>query len=91
MLIESLTFISLVEKERLKAEKTQKFAMKKQLSGAIPAVQATSKTKEKKAKQDASKDPPLPEYVEETPPGEKKSTSPQTRPSTRDETMLSTS
>ena len=37
------------------------------------ATPAPSKSKEKKAKQEATKDEPLPEYVEETPPGEKKS------------------
>lgn len=59
----------LVEKERKKAEKMKKFQEKQ---ATKPAVPAPSKTKEKKAKAD-SKDEPLPEYVEETPPGEKKS------------------
>ncbi len=37
------------------------------------AAPATSKTKEKRSKQEASKDEVLPDYVEETPPGQKKS------------------
>ena len=60
----------LVERDRKKAEKSKKFAEKKSKNeaGAGPAV---SKTKEKKSKQNSS-DGPLPEYVEETPSGEKK-------------------
>ncbi len=47
----------------------------KQSNKAEPAnAGATSKNKEKKVKQ-ASKDEPVPEYHEETPPGDKKSES----------------
>ena len=65
-----------VEKDRRKAEKDRKFQEKKaaQQLKAINEPQ-TSKSKEKKAKQEAAKDEPLPEYVEETTPGEKKSMS----------------
>lgn len=64
-----------MEKERKKAEKAKKFAEKKAKTATAPSAAPTaSKTKEKKAKSDAAKDEPLPEYVEETPPGEKKST-----------------
>lgn len=59
-----------LEKERKKAEKQKKFEEKK--AKAVPAP-GVSKTKEKKAKQDSTKDEPLPEYQEQTPPGEKKS------------------
>ncbi|MCJ1252736.1 hypothetical protein MMC24_000542 [Lignoscripta atroalba] len=65
-----------LEKERKKADKARKFAEKqaekqlKAMNGS--ATPAPSKSKEKKAKQEATKDEPLPEYVEETPPGEKK-------------------
>ncbi|MCJ1228351.1 Valine--tRNA ligase, mitochondrial [Toensbergia leucococca] len=59
-----------LERERKKAEKAKKFAEKQsKTSGPTTAL---SKNKEKKAKQEATKDEPLPEYVEETPPGEKK-------------------
>ena len=52
----------------------EKFA-EKQLNSAISSsANTTSKNKEKKAKQ-AQKDEPVPQYVEETPPGEKKSLS----------------
>ena len=63
-----------MEKERKKAEKAKKFAEKqaKTVTGAS-TISTTSKTKEKKAKSDGTKDEPLPKYVEETPPGEKKS------------------
>ena len=61
--------IMIVEKERKKAEKMKKFQEKQ---ATKPAALVPSKTKEKKAKAD-SKEEPLPEYVEETPPGEKKS------------------
>lgn len=64
-----------VEKERKKAEKQKKFDEKKAKTSNATATAAPSKTKEKKAKQGAEKEAPLPEYVEETPPGQKKSTS----------------
>lgn len=62
-----------VEKERKKAEKAKKFAEKqaKTTNGNLTA--APSKTKEKKAKAQSSKEEPLPDYVEETRPGDKKS------------------
>ena len=65
-----------MEKERKKAEKSKKFAEKQAKS--VPGAStnpATSKTKEKKVKSDSVKDEPLPKYVEDTPPGEKKSVS----------------
>ena len=75
MSINSLTYI-VVEKERKQAEKNAKFAAKKAKVGeAATAPTTASKTKEKKAKQDASKEDRLPDYAEETPPGQKKSTS----------------
>lgn len=64
-----------VEKERKKAEKQKKFDEKKAKTNSTAAGTAPSKTKEKKAKLGAEKEAPLPEYVEETPPGQKKSTS----------------
>lgn len=67
--------MSVVEKERKKAEKAKKFAEKQAKTVNGPGAPATSKSKEKKAKQEAVKEEPLPEYVEETPPGEKKSMS----------------
>lgn len=67
--------VSVVEKERKKAEKAKKFAEKQAKTVNGPALPATSKSKEKKAKQEAAKEEPLPEYVEETLPGEKKSIS----------------
>lgn len=62
-----------VEKERKKAEKQKKFDEKKAKTSNAAATAALSKTKEKKAKQSEEKEAPLPKYVEETPPGEKKS------------------
>ena len=64
-----------VEKERKKAEKAKKFAEKQAKTVNGSAAPAPSKSKEKKAKQEAAKEEPLPEYVEETPLGEKKSMS----------------
>jgi len=63
-----------VEKERKKAEKAKKFAEKKAKTAATATASGVSKTKEKKNKLEA-KEEPLPEYVEETPHGQKKSTS----------------
>ena len=63
----------IVEKERKKAEKAKKFAEKQAKTASTPASIAPSKTKEKKAQASAQKEAPLPEYVEETPVGEKKS------------------
>ena len=60
-----------VERERKKAEKAKKFAEKK--SKAAESVPVSSKAKEKKAKAEAAKEDALPEYLEETPVGEKKS------------------
>lgn len=59
-----------MERDRKKAEKAKKFAEKKLKNEEVVALPA-SKVKEKKSKQNSS-DRPLPEYVEETPPGEKK-------------------
>lgn len=65
---------AVVEKERKKDEKAKKFAEKqKKTLNAAPA--AAAKSKEKKAKAETAKEEPLPEYVEETPPGQKKSRS----------------
>ena len=61
------------EKERKKAEKIQKYNEKKAKAANAQATHGPSKTVTKKAKQDASKDEPLPPYVEMTTPGEKKS------------------
>ena len=63
------------EKERKRAEKTQKYNEKKAKAQAAnaQATQGISKTMAKKAKHDISKDEPLPPYIEKTPPGEKKS------------------
>lgn len=61
-----------VEKERKQLEKNKKFAAKK-AKAAEPASATTSKNKEKKAKADAVTEPELPDYVEETPAGQKKS------------------
>ncbi|KAF1813777.1 valyl-tRNA synthetase-like protein [Eremomyces bilateralis CBS 781.70] len=55
-------------KERAKAEKLKKFAEKQAKQAAAKAA-APSKEKEKKK---AEKEAPLPEYVEETPKGQKK-------------------
>ena len=63
-----------VEKERKRAEKQKKFDEKKAKTNSAAATTAPSKTKEKKSKQGAEKEAPLPEYVEETPQGQKKST-----------------
>jgi valyl-tRNA synthetase len=65
-----------VERERKKAEKQAKFDQKKaKVANAPPA--ATSKSKEKKAKAEKkAEEDTLPQYVEETPFGEKKSTVP---------------
>lgn len=62
------------EKERKKAEKLQKFNEKKAKAKAASAqaTQGPSKNTAKKAKQDTSKDEPLPPYKEMTPPGERK-------------------
>ena len=65
--------ILVVEKERKKAEKAKKFAEKQAKTASAPTTTASSKTKEKKAQASTQKETPLPEYVEETPPGEKKS------------------
>ena len=64
--------IVVVEKERKQIEKNKKFAAKK-AKAAEPASATTSKNKEKKAKADAVTEPELPDYVEETPAGQKKS------------------
>ncbi len=64
---------SVVERERKKAEKAKKFAEKKAKSADVSTAPAASKRKEKKATQEARKEEPLREYVEETPPGQKKS------------------
>lgn len=64
------------EKERKKAEKIQKYNEKKAKAQAAnaQATQGISKaTAARVAKQDISKDEPLPPYIEKTPHGEKKS------------------
>jgi valyl-tRNA synthetase len=63
-----------VERERKKAEKQAKFDQKK-TKEANTAPAATSKSKEKKAKAEKKAEAEVvPQYVEETPAGEKKST-----------------
>ena len=62
-----------LEKERKKIEKQKKFDEKKAKTAAVPPSSGTSKTKEKKTKQESIKDEPSSEYNEPTPPGEKKS------------------
>jgi valyl-tRNA synthetase len=57
-----------VEKERKKAEKQAKFEAKKQKAAAT----APKAAKEKKPKEKKVEEEPLPEYVEDTPEGEKK-------------------
>ena len=64
-----------MEKERKKQDKAKKFAEKQMKSLNNEAAPTVSKNKEKKAKQQAAKEDPLPDYKEETPVGEKKSTS----------------
>jgi valyl-tRNA synthetase len=57
-----------LEKERKKAEKDAKFKAKKAAAGAPKDSAAPAKEKKKKGKEEEQ----LPEYVEETPKGEKK-------------------
>ncbi|KAI9757994.1 MAG: hypothetical protein M4579_003230 [Chaenotheca gracillima] len=61
-----------LEKERKKAEKQKKFAEKQMKTLNADGVQPKSKGKEKKAKAESAKEE-IPEYVEETPAGQKKS------------------
>jgi len=62
-----------LDKERKKAEKQKKFDEKKAKTATTPDPSGPSKTKEKKAKQESAKEEPLPEYIEQTPAGQKKS------------------
>ncbi len=62
----------IVEKERKKAEKAAKFLEKKAKQAAQAADPAAAKGKEKKAKAPKAEEESLPEYVEDTPVGEKK-------------------
>ena len=65
-----------VEKERKQAEKDAKFKAKKAkaaASGSIHAEPKKKEKKEKKAKENSLVDDALPEYVEKTPVGQKKS------------------
>ena len=64
----------IVEKERKKAEKAAKFAEKKakQAAQTVAGAATGGKGKEKKAKAPKAEEEPLPEYVEDTPVGEKK-------------------
>ncbi|GKT83342.1 valyl-tRNA synthetase [Colletotrichum tofieldiae] len=62
-----------LEKERKKAEKDAKFKQKMAEKAAkAAAAPATSKNKEKKAKSEKKEEEAIPEYVEDTPIGEKK-------------------
>jgi valyl-tRNA synthetase len=62
-----------VERERKKAEKQAKFEQKKAKVASTASAPPSSKNKEKKAKAaEKAEDEALPEYVENTPPGEKK-------------------
>lgn len=65
----------IVEKERKAAEKKAKFEAKQAKLAAAKKEQAAKPKKEKKEKE-AKKEEAVPEYVEETPKGEKKSRSP---------------
>lgn len=65
--------MSVVEKERKKAEKAKKFTEKKAKTAEKSSTSAPSASKDKKSKHESAKEEPLPEYFEETPPGEKKS------------------
>ena len=60
------------EKERKKAEALRKFEEKKAKSTAASAGATSSKTKEKKAKQDLNKDDVLPDFEWYVGNGEKK-------------------
>ncbi|KAH0562274.1 hypothetical protein GP486_003034 [Trichoglossum hirsutum] len=60
-----------LEKERKKAEKAKKFAEKQAKNANAATAPTSSKAKEKKSKPE-TKEEPLPEFVEETPPGQKK-------------------
>ena len=63
-----------LDKEKKKAEKQKKFDEKKAKAADNAATTAgTSKSREKKAKQESKDEKILPEYQEPTPPGEKKS------------------
>lgn len=63
-----------MEKDRKKAGKAKKFADKKAKHTESSSASTPSKSKEKRSKHEAPKEEPLPDYVEETPHGEKKST-----------------
>lgn len=64
-----------VEKERQKAEKAKKFAEKEAKKQALAAATTKNASKKKAAAKEE-----IPPYVEETPKGEKKSTSAYTLP-----------
>lgn len=69
-----LTAFFIVERERKKAEKQAKFDQKK--AKTTPSTATSSKTQEKKAKAEKkAEEEKLPPWVEETPAGDKKSTS----------------
>lgn len=61
-----------LKKERVKAEKAAKFAQKQAAQAAKAATAAPSKKAEKKAKAEKKEEEAIPEYVEDTPKGEKK-------------------
>ena len=65
-----MAYYLIVERERKKAEKTKKFTEKQ---AKTTSNVTASKGKGKPTKQESAKEVPLPEYVEDTPPGEKKS------------------
>ena len=69
----NITDNHLVEKERKQAEKNAKFAAKKAKEAAASTTQLPSRTKEKKSTVEAGAKAALPEYIEETPTGHKKS------------------
>jgi hypothetical protein len=73
LLLQLLTLLGTVERERKKAEKQAKFDQKKKAAAAAAPAE-TSKNKEKKAKAEKkAEEEVLPAYVEETPAGERKS------------------
>lgn len=63
---------SAVEKEAAKAAKDAKFKAKK-AKQAASSQEPSAKNKEKKAAKETTKEVALPEYIEETPAGDKKS------------------
>ena len=68
-----------MERERKKADKLKKFAEKQAKTGASSATPQTAPKPKEKKKPEAAKETALSAYVEDTPPGEKKSEQPAVR------------